>query len=95
MKIFRNWRLGENMLYTLVWIAIFLIPFMNAQLMSESTIDFDKVIISWGKIAPYFLIFLVNTTILAPRLLLRHRYRMYSAMLLVMLKISGNRFWML
>ena len=61
MKQFKKWRLGENMLYTLVWIAIFLIPFMNAQLMSESVVDFDKVIISWGKIAPYFFIFLLNT----------------------------------
>ena len=85
MKIFNKWRLGENMLYTLVWVAIFLIPFMNAQLMSESDIDFNKAIISWGKIAPYFVIFLVNTTILAPRLLLRNRYWLYSILLLVML----------
>lgn len=85
MKRFNNWRLGENMLYTLVWIAIFLIPFMNAQLMSESVVDFDKVIISWGKIAPYFFIFLLNTTILAPRLLLRNRYWMYCIFLLVIL----------
>ena len=85
MKTFRYWQLGENMLYTLVWIAIFLIPFMNAQLMSESAVDFNKVIISWGKILPYFIIFLVNTTILAPRLLLRNRYWMYSILLLAML----------
>lgn len=85
MKMFKNWRLGENMLYTLVWIAIFLIPFMNAQLMSETVVDFNKVIISWGKIAPYFLIFIINTTILAPRLLLRNRYWLYSILLLVML----------
>lgn len=85
MKNFRYWRLGENMLYTLVWIAIFLIPFMNAQLMSESFVDFNKVIISWGKIAPYFIIFLVNTTLLAPRLLLRHHYWLYSGLVLVML----------
>ena len=100
MKIFRNWRLGENMLYTLVWIAIFLIPFMNAQLMSESFVDFNKVIISWGKIAPYFIIFIVNTTLLAPRLLLRNRYWLYSILLLAMLfiifgtiEISEYKYW--
>ena len=85
MKILKNLRVGENMLYTLVWIAIFLIPFMNAQLMSESAVDFDKVIISWGKIAPYFIIFLVNTSILAPLLLLRNRYGLYSILLLTMI----------
>ena len=85
MKIFNNWRLGENMLYTLVWIAIFLIPFMNAQLMSESVVDFNKVIISWGKISPYFLLFFINTTILAPQLLLRNRYWLYCILLLVVI----------
>lgn len=88
------------MLYTLVWIAIFLIPFMNAQLMSENLVDFDKVIISWGKIAPYFLIFMINTAVLAPRLLLRNRYWLYSILLLVMLfvifgtiEILDFRYW--
>lgn len=90
MKIFsnwkiNNWRLGENMVYTLVWVAIFLIPFMNAQLMSERAVDLNKVIISWGKITPYFIIFIVNTTLLAPRLLLRNRYWLYSGLLLLML----------
>lgn len=100
MKIFRNLKLGENMLYTLVWVAIFLIPFMNAQLMSEMSVDFNKVIISWGKIAPYFIIFMVNTTILAPRLLLRNRYWLYSIVLLIMLfvifgtiEIFDFRYW--
>lgn len=100
MKIFKDLKLGENMLYTLVWVAIFLIPFMNAQLMSETFVDFNKVIISWGKIAPYFLIFIVNTTILAPSLLLRNRYWLYSILLLVMLfaifgtiEIFDFRYW--
>ena len=88
------------MLYTLVWVAIFLIPFMNAQLMSEHEIDFNKVIISWVKVAPYFTIFLVNNILLAPKLLLRHRYWLYSILLLVMLfsifgtiEILDFRYW--
>ena len=100
MKLFRRWELGENMLYTLVWVAIFLIPFMNAQLMSEHEIDFNKVIISWVKVAPYFTIFLVNNILLAPKLLLRHRYWLYSILLLVMLfsifatiEILDFRYW--
>jgi sensor histidine kinase YesM len=100
MKLFRRWELGENMLYTLVWVAIFLIPFMNSQLMSEHEIDFNKVIISWVKVAPYFTIFLVNNILLAPKLLLRHRYWLYSILLLVMLfsifgtiEILDFRYW--
>ena len=73
------------MLYTLVWVAIFLIPFMNSQLMSEHEIDFNKVIISWVKVAPYFTIFLVNNILLAPKLLLRHRYWLYCILLLAII----------
>ena len=100
MKLFKRWELGENMLYSLVWVAIFLIPFMNAQLMSEHEIDFNKVIISWVKVMPYFTIFLVNNILLAPKLLLRNRYWLYSILLLVMLfsifgtiEILDFRYW--
>ena len=87
MKLFRRWELGETMLYTLVWVAIFLIPFMNAQLMSEHEIDFNKVIISWAKVAPYFIIFLANNTLLAPKFLLRHRYWLYTTSLIAIVAI--------
>ena len=100
MKLFKRLTLGENMLYTLVWAAIFLIPFMNAQLMSEHAVNFNYVIISWGKIAPYFVIFVVNNNILAPRLLLRNRYWLYIISLLLMvfsmfgaIEIFDFRYW--
>lgn len=84
MKLFKKFELGEKMLYTLVWSTIFLIPFMNAELMSEN-FDFNKVIISWGKVLPYFIIFIVNNSILAPKLLLRHRYLLYIFLLLALI----------
>lgn len=100
MKLFRRLELGENMLYTLVWVAIFLIPFMNAQLMSEHTVNFNNVIISWGKVAPYFIIFIVNNNILTPQLLLKNKYWKYALVLLVMIflifgaiEIFDFRYW--
>ena len=84
VNIFKNLQLGENMVYSLVWTAIFLIPFMNAHLMSENEINFGNVIISWGKILPYFSIFLVNNYLLAPLLLLRNRYILYSITLFIL-----------
>ena len=91
MERFRNMRVGENMLYTFVWAAIFLVPFMNSHLMAESFKDFNHVIISWGKISPYFLIFLVNNHILAPQLILRHRYKWYLlSLLLVVSAVFGT-----
>lgn len=96
----RNRGIGENVLYSLVWAAIFLIPFMNAHLMSEHEIDFEKVIISWGKITPYFIIFVVNNFILTPKLLLKRRYWQYVISLIVVvvavfatIEISDFRYW--
>ena len=100
MRTIRSTKVGENMVYTLVWATIFLIPIMNTLMMSEVNIDFNKVIISWGKVSPYFLIFIVNNSILAPYLLLRNRYIWYTALLLIMLitifatiEILDFRYW--
>lgn len=100
MRAIRSFKIGENMVYALVWTAIFLIPILNTLMMSEEVIDFNKVLISWGKISPYFVIFLVNNAILAPHLLLRNRYIWYSALLLIMLfvifgaiEIIDFRYW--
>ena len=96
---FRNIWLGENMLYACVWAAIYLIPFMNAHLMSEDAIDFGKVIISWVKITPYFFIFLVHNYLLIP-LLMRNRYVWYIVLLLLLvatvfgtIEVLDFRYW--
>ena len=96
----KNLSLGENMVYGFVWAAIFLIPFMNAHLMSEEINNLDNVIISWGKISPYFLVFLLNNYILAPYLLLRHRYVWYAVSLLAVvgaifgtIEVLDFRYW--
>lgn len=98
-KIFKNIGLGENVVYALVWIAIYLIPFMNAHLMSESNVDFGKVIISWAKISPYFIIFLLHNYLIAP-LLMKHRYGWYILLLLLLvssvfgtIEVLDVRFW--
>lgn len=71
------------MVYALVWAIIYLIPFMNAHLMSEEAVDFGKVVISWAKITPYFAIFLVHNYCLSP-LLLRNRYGWYIVLSVVL-----------
>ena len=98
-KIFRNISLGENMVYALVWSAIYLIPFMNAHLMSEDVIDFDNVVISWAKITPYFAIFLIHNYCLSP-LLLRNRYGWYIVLLFLLvasifgtIEVLDFRYW--
>lgn len=96
----KNLSLGENMAYGLVWAAIFLIPFMNAHLMAERINNLDNVIISWGKILPYFIIFLTNNYVLAPYLLLKHRYWWYGSLLIILvsaifgtIEVLDFRYW--
>jgi LytS/YehU family sensor histidine kinase len=68
--------------------------------MAEATIDFDNVIISWGKILPYFLIFVVNDKLLAPQLVFRNRYKWYIlGLFIVVFAVFGTielldfRYW--
>ena len=66
--------IGENGLYFVIWVSVLLVPFMNAGLMSEEIIDFRASLLSWLKILPFFLLFLLNQLVLFRYL---HRSRLY------------------
>ncbi len=79
------------MAYVLVWITIFLIPFIYAKLITVKPIEFNDVLPIWGKILPYYIIFLINNYLLAPFLLLRQRYMWYiAALVLLVVAVFGN-----
>ena len=46
-------------------------------MMSELHISFENVLIAWRQIAPYFIIFIIHNSVLAPRLMLRRKYKTY------------------
>ena len=79
MKILRKQAIGENLLYLMVWAAIILVPVLNSQMMSELHINLENVLIAWRQIAPYLVIFIIHNYLLAPRLMLRRRYKTYLA----------------
>ena len=56
--------IGENALYFLIWVSVFLVPFMNAGLMSEEIIDFVQILVAWFKILPFYLLFVLNNFVL-------------------------------
>lgn len=90
-SIIRGIRMSENMAYALVWAAIFLIPFAYAKLIADRQIEFADVLTIWGKILPYYIIFLLNNYILAPFLLLRQRYIWYIvALVVIVVSVFGN-----
>lgn len=90
-SIIRRIGIGENMAYVLVWLTIFLIPFIYAKLIADRQIEFNDVLTIWGKILPYYIIFLLNNYLLAPFLLLRQRYMWYTVALVVLvISVFGN-----
>ncbi len=77
--------LGENALYMVIWMCVFLVPFMNAGLTSEQDIDLREVILSWLKILPFFLIFLLNNWLLFRYLHRKHLYWVYYLVSIVLI----------
>ncbi|MFI3259579.1 MAG: sensor histidine kinase [Rikenellaceae bacterium] len=71
-------RISENLIYVLVWPAIFLVPMLNAEMTSRDHLFFEEVLSAWYKTIPYFVIFLINHYILLPQLLWRKRYLHYT-----------------
>ena len=83
--------LGENALYFCVWLGVFLVPFMNAGMMSEQ-IRPDMIFISWLKIMPFYLLFVTNNYLLFKYL---HRRYLYWAYYLVAALLIGGVFALL
>ena len=77
--------LGENALYFVIWVCVFLVPFMNAGLVSEEVIDLREVVLSWLKILPFFLLFLLNTWLLFRYLHRKHLYWVYYLVSVVLI----------
>ena len=70
IPLIRKQTIGENVLYTLVFVAVYLIPIFNSFMMAEEHIDFyNKVFRAWSIITPYLGLFLFNNYILIPLLL--------------------------
>ena len=75
---------SENLLYSIVWIVIFLIPILNSAL-TAGEYNMHNILMSWLKIAPYFIIFVINNTFVARRLLLRKHYLAYTIAVVALL----------
>ena len=56
--------IGENALYFFIWVCVFIVPFMNAGLMSEEIMDFALIFVAWLKILPFYLLFVLNSFVL-------------------------------
>ena len=74
-QLFTKGILGENLLYTFVWVGIYIVPLLNSGMMAESY-SFDNLIVAWLKITPFFIVFLIHN-LLFSRLLFKMKYILY------------------
>ncbi len=83
--LIRKQIIGENLVYSGIWAVVYLIPIMNSTLMSEAHIDFNKVFLAWGKITPYFVLFMLNNQVFIRFQLNRGRIAWYLLTCLLMI----------
>lgn len=76
---------GENLLYFMVWTMAILVPILNSKMMSEEHVYLVNILTAWSKLLPYFIIFLINNSLLAPKLLLRKLYVPYLGVCIAMI----------
>ena len=77
MQNIRKQRIGENLIYVMVWLVIILVPILSSKMLGEEHVDLEAIFTSWRKIAPYLLLFVINNSLLAPKLLQKRRYVLY------------------
>jgi len=80
----------ETIVFTIVWLAIFSIPYLQQQ--SANAIFWDKIAIEWVRMSALLILFLINIIILVPRFLFEKKYIKYaiSTLLLVLLLNFGS-----
>ena len=76
MKYYKKQKIGENLLYVMVWLAILLVPILNSKMMSEVHVSFSNILIAWQQIAPYLFIFIIHNAFIV-RYVTRHQYTRY------------------
>ena len=86
--LIRKQIIGENLVYSGIWAVVYLIPIMNSTLMSEAYIDFNKVFLAWGKITPYFILFMLNNLVFLRFQLNRGRIAWYLLTCLLMICVT-------
>ncbi|MCK9639425.1 MAG: histidine kinase [Prolixibacteraceae bacterium] len=65
----------EFLLFGIIWIGIFSIPFFNQW--GYATLDWDKLLSEWFRIFGFFMIFLINILLLIPKYLISKKYKTY------------------
>ena len=81
MSIFNKQTKQETIIYTIVWVILFLSPLVSLLTHNEGSKDADWVTRSlldaYGSILTFFVVFLIHNHVLAPILVNHKRVRLY------------------
>ena len=70
-----NIRIIELVVFIVIWMAIFSVPFFNQRISNE--VNWGKVLGEWIMMLSYLVIFLLNTLFLVPKFLFQKKYKSY------------------
>ena len=73
----------ELLLFGVIWLGVFSIPFFNQW--SYGVLDWEKLFSEWLRILGFFLIFLINLLVLIPKYLITQKYRSYAILATVLI----------
>lgn len=80
----------ELLLFGMIWIGIFSIPFFSQW--GYSSLDWQKLLSEWLRIFVFFLVFLLNIGFLIPKYLITQKYKTYiisAISIIVMMSVTG------
>ncbi len=80
----------EFLLFGIIWIGIFSIPFFNQW--GYASLDWDKLLSEWLRIFGFFMVFLINIFLLIPKYLITKKYKTYilsAISMIIIISVAG------
>lgn len=80
----------EFLLFGIIWIGIFSIPFFNQW--GYASLDWDKLLSEWLRIFGFFMVFLINIFLLIPKYLITKKYKTYifsAISMIIIVSVAG------
>jgi uncharacterized protein (DUF2164 family) len=90
--LIRNTKKGEGLVYTIIWLVVFLMPVFLSR--SSSGFNWQRVVSEWGRFLPFFLIFLLHNFMLFPQLFMQDKRGAYFVISFVVILLIGGA-WIL
>lgn len=82
MNIKNSHKVPETAIYLIVWLVMFIIPVLVT---TSNTGKIDKqILVGWGRMVPFVLIFIINTVWLLPKLLFKGKTALYLVSVVIL-----------